>query len=104
MGEHLDRAISLLDEIDGMAFGKVSVALDAIQTSLLLEKSNTEKSRATIATLVEALEKIACFDDETATANEWLEKTGSYASFDEPGSVAVARAAIQLVRGSKGDE
>lgn len=43
--------------------------------------------------LREALEKIAAFDDQFASAR--LERTGSYSLFDEPGSVAAARAALQ---------
>lgn len=36
-----------------------------------------------------ALERIACANDFMAEA--WLEKTGSYSSFDEPNSVQIAR-------------
>jgi hypothetical protein len=45
--------------------------------------------------LAEALRKIACFDDESA--NERLRRTGgdSYALFDEPGSVQIAREALR---------
>lgn len=42
--------------------------------------------------LREALEQIACFNDEGA--NRWLEKSGSWAGFDEPSSVQIARAAL----------
>lgn len=42
--------------------------------------------------LVEALTKIAAFDD--TGANYRLETLGSYAGFDEPGSVKVAREAL----------
>jgi hypothetical protein len=42
--------------------------------------------------LVEALRKIAAFDD--TNANRLLEMTGSYAAFDEPASVAIARAIL----------
>ncbi len=44
--------------------------------------------------LVSALREIAAFDDEGANAR--LVKTGSYSSFDEPGSVQIARAALAL--------
>lgn len=40
----------------------------------------------------EALEKIAAFDD--VWGNNRLEKHGTYGSFDEPGSVQIARAAL----------
>jgi hypothetical protein len=42
-----------------------------------------------LASARKALEEIACFRDEGA--NERLAKTGSYGSFDEPGSVKIAR-------------
>jgi hypothetical protein len=40
----------------------------------------------------EALERIACYGDESAGA--FLDRTGSYAAFDEPGSVQIAREAL----------
>lgn len=40
----------------------------------------------------EALVKIAAFDD--VWSNNRLEKHGTYGSFDEPGSVEIARAAL----------
>jgi hypothetical protein len=40
----------------------------------------------------EALKRIAAFDDKGA--NEMLEKRGIYAAFDEPGSVRIARTAL----------
>lgn len=43
----------------------------------------------------EALSKIAAWDDEGA--NRKLESTGDYTSFDEPGSVEIARAALKAV-------
>lgn len=63
-------AISLLDDIDGMSFGKVSSALDSLQSHLLLAKSNADKSAATIEALVWALEKInaACDNADTFDA------------------------------------
>ena len=42
--------------------------------------------------LLDALIKIAAFDD--TSASEFLGRTGSYSCFDEPGSVKIARAAI----------
>jgi hypothetical protein len=44
------------------------------------------------AVLVEALRKLAAFDD--IGANRRLADTGSYLSFDEPGAVETARAAL----------
>jgi hypothetical protein len=44
------------------------------------------------AKLREALERIAAFDDEGASRR--LASTGSFALFDEPGSVEIARAAL----------
>jgi len=49
--------------------------------------------------LVAALERIAAFDDEDASAH--LEKTGSYSLFDEPGSVEIARAALAAAKESR---
>jgi len=51
-----------------------------------------EASEAEAARLREALEKIAAFDD--SAANTHLRVTGSYAGFDDPASVAIARAAL----------
>ena len=42
--------------------------------------------------LMDALIKIAAFTD--TGANAFLDRTGSYSCFDEPGSVEIARAAI----------
>ena len=42
--------------------------------------------------MLDALIKIAAFDD--TIASEFLDRTGSYSCFDEPGSVKIARAAI----------
>lgn len=39
-----------------------------------------------------ALERLACRND--FGADSWLEKTGSYSRFDEPGSVQIAREAL----------
>jgi hypothetical protein len=41
------------------------------------------------AWLIKRLNQIACLDDELA--NMHLKMTGSYACFDEPGSVRIAR-------------
>jgi hypothetical protein len=41
----------------------------------------------------EALKKIAAYDDAAASA--YLRATGSYASFDEPKSVEIARTALE---------
>lgn len=42
----------------------------------------------------DALHRIAMFDDTGANAK--LTRTGSYGSFDEPGSVQTAREALRL--------
>ena len=49
-------------------------------------------AEASLATMREALEQIAAFNDKQAS--ERLAQTGSYASFDEPGSVEIARRAL----------
>ncbi|XAI95132.1 hypothetical protein [Microcystis phage Mwe-JY13] len=41
-----------------------------------------------------ALERIAAYDDNLA--NEYLSKHGSYAGFDEPGSVMVSRSTLAV--------
>lgn len=51
-----------------------------------------EAQAAEIERLRAALIEIASFDDEVANRN--LGETGSYSSFDEPGSVQIARAAL----------
>lgn len=47
---------------------------------------------ARLATYEAALREIACYDDKGA--NERLKATGSYSYFDEPGSVMIARKAL----------
>lgn len=42
----------------------------------------------------DVLKRIACLDDELA--NRYLEATGSFGAFDEPGSVEMARRALGL--------
>jgi hypothetical protein len=51
------------------------------------------KALARVKALEEALTEIAAFDDVGAC--EFLDKTGSYAAFDEPGAVEAARAALK---------
>lgn len=46
-----------------------------------------------IERLREALRKIAAYDD--AAANAYLRATGSYSTFDEPGSVEMARGVLE---------
>jgi len=46
-----------------------------------------------IEALEAALQRIAAYDDKLA--NDRLLETGSYGSFDEPGSVQVARRALE---------
>lgn len=48
-----------------------------------------------IERLREALKKIAAYDDHLAQKH--LEETGSYGAFDEPGSVGMAREALEWV-------
>lgn len=48
------------------------------------------------AALLHALEDIAAFDDRLGS--DRLAKTGSYGSFDEPGSVEIARTALAKYR------
>ena len=50
--------------------------------------------------LVEALTRIAAYDDEGANQN--LKLTGGYGSIDEPGSVQIARSALQGKGGGGG--
>jgi hypothetical protein len=57
-------------------------------TEHLLDEAAEEITR-----LRAALEKIACFDD--LGANKRLTSSGSYGSFDEPGSVRIAREALR---------
>lgn len=48
---------------------------------------------AAMAYVGEALAKIAAYDDAAASA--YLRATGSYRHFDEPGSVEIARTALE---------
>ena len=58
-------------------------------------QSRIALSEAREAKCVEALTKIATFDDKGA--NYHLEHTGSFAQFDEPGSVQIAREALSTL-------
>lgn len=53
------------------------------------------ESEAGLRVAVAALTRIAALDDDGA--NQHLETTGSYGRFDEPGSVQVAREALQEI-------
>ena len=53
---------------------------------------NHDEAMARIAHLETALRQIAAFDDKGAS--ERLTASGSYARFDEPGSVKIAREAL----------
>jgi hypothetical protein len=65
---------------------------DATRAEVALATSEAAREK-----LEAALREIAAYDD--TGANERLAKTGSYGSFDEPGSVQIARAALdQLAR------
>lgn len=66
-----------------------------VEVTRQIEQRKVSDSR--IAELEGALREIACFDD--VRADEVLQRTGSYGSFDEPGSVQVARQALR--RGEK---
>ena len=60
-------------------------AWGALSTALAAAEAEREGMR-------EALKKIAAYDDEGG--NHMLKSRGSYASFDEPGSVEIARRAL----------
>lgn len=47
-------------------------------------------------TMLDALIEIAAYDDRGA--NETLARSGSYCSFDEPGSVETAREALSKIK------
>ena len=55
-----------------------------------------------LAAAREALQRIACFDDEGAEA--WLRKHGSYGGFDEPGSVEIARTTLASIDAALGKQ
>lgn len=78
-------ALKALERIDGRAQGLQEAAIDArSEIRALIEQRDV---------LVAALTKIAAFDDEAATA--YLDATGSYSRFDEPGAVRIARKALK---------
>lgn len=60
-------------------------------------RQRAEAAAAERDTLREALTKIACYGD--TGANNRLEATGSYGMFDEPGSVELARTALNQESG-----
>jgi hypothetical protein len=68
-----------------------SGAQEAELTRLIAERLNNFDEA------VSALKQIAAFNDEGASKH--LEQTGSYSSFDEPGSVEIARKALASVKG-----
>ncbi len=63
------------------------------------KKRQNYKQQAEIA--IAALTEIASFNDQTAQG--YLKKTGSYAYFDEPGSVETAREALAEIERNKGN-
>jgi len=54
------------------------------------------KHPADFQIMLDALIEIAAYDDHGA--NETLKRTGSYSSFDEPGSVETARKALSSIK------
>jgi chromosome segregation ATPase len=101
--EHLKSEVQRLEAERAEAYEKGrESAFEEIGNYYLMRKDCQDalaKAQATITALQserdrlrEALEKIAAYDDTGAEAN--LKATGSYSSFDEPGSVQRARAAL----------
>ena len=67
--------------------------LRVLQKKMGAAAAALESQAKRIAELEAALRYIAAFDDAAASAH--LERTGIYSAFDEPGSVAIARAALK---------
>lgn len=75
---------------------------EAEKACLALEAENADlRSGEYLARVIEerdryrkALERIAAYDD--GHANEYLSKNGSYAGFDEPWSVMIARSTLAV--------
>jgi hypothetical protein len=80
LAQQVEERQRLVDTLTGQIDGLVSRAL---------------ASEATLASVREALRKIAAFDDKDASS--MLALTGSYGMFDEPGSVQIAREALSLL-------
>ncbi len=68
----------------------LEASFDKLSVSVLRVKRERDEFRV-------ALEQIAALNDESA--NGVLELTGSYRGFDEPGSVEIARVALQKAWG-----
>jgi hypothetical protein len=61
----------------------------------------TAETDALLATAVEALEQLACFDD--THGNEWLQKSGNFSAFDEPVGVRISRTTLAAIRAKTGE-
>lgn len=86
--ELIERLRSGLHELERTVLGGVPHDARSLAAADRLETLAEDNAR-----LLEALEEIAAFTD--TGANERLEKTGSYSSFDEPSAVETARAALK---------
>lgn len=76
-----------------------AATIPEFRRTILIERTRAEtaererdEARSKLAEYETALNQIACWDDKSAS--ESLERTRSYSSFDEPGSVQIAREAI----------
>lgn len=79
----IDNANAPVAECDALA---LSQRMDEANAAFIVRAVNAHDE------LIAALERIAAFDD--VMASNHLAQTGSYAQFDEPASVEIARAAL----------
>lgn len=91
----VDQAVALGEYLGGHCKGKMAERLKtAMSTSFWQERANyLAKLRADVTTAGTALQSIAAYPDKDAS--HFLEMTGSYSGFDEPGSVRAAREALK---------
>jgi hypothetical protein len=83
----IDAIVKNLRLMETKGYGPVGFIRTCAEAATALESH-----RGRVEVLEKALKEIACFDDDAAGA--YLKNHSSYARFDEPGSVEIARAAL----------
>jgi hypothetical protein len=83
-------------DIVGMNYAIDYELMHKRSTAAIFAINSYAKRDEALKLAMEALEKIACFNDILAT--EILIRTGEYSSFDEPSSVRQSRYAISAIK------
>jgi len=87
------------DIMERLRNANVRYAAETNEQAATRRNAAISDAAAEIERLREALTVIASYDDKGASAR--LANTGSYSAFDEPGSVEIARTALEAAKKEK---